>query len=445
MTKYFFVFCWLPLSAQGPELALPDPPKPVVHRITPRYSYPGSNIAIEGRNFGDDPYVLEVRLGGKTAGLLYANDSGMVIQIPPLIGRGITNISISREGVTADPFVFEIRKMDYLKTGRHLLGGVVFMVLGVFILSVGFNKGARTRHFSFIPKYANKKRFALPSGAAFSALTQSTAGTAVILMGFASSGQIKLKQGLTLLLGAAIGASFFPFLLIFDITSNGIWLIALGFGLVALPRLLQKSGYPGEIILGFGLLLFGMELIKNGLSPIAQKVITADALRIFSSATMSGTLACLVTGLMGAFILHSNGALAAIVICAAQTTQILDLNAALLIMVGGNTGPFFTTMLMSRGEGPMGQKIAVGHALLNFSGALVALMLFNPILQLSSQILQTNPALIETGKRILHPNVTAHFSLGYLLINLASSLVFLPLLGPLSRILEDQDSSGKEV
>lgn len=105
------------------------------------------------------------------------------------------------------------------------------------------------------------------TGAGVTAMVQSSSATTVMLIGFVSAGLMTLQQAVGVILGANIGTTMTAQLIAFKLTEAALPAIAIGVFLKFFTRK-KKYRYIGEVILGFGLLFFGMTVMKHGLAPI---------------------------------------------------------------------------------------------------------------------------------------------------------------------------------
>jgi len=133
------------------------------------------------------------------------------------------------------------------------------------------------------------------TGAFVTALVQSSSATTVMLIGFVSAGLMTLQQAVGVILGANVGTTMTAQLIAFKLSSLALPAIIIGVPLKFFATR-KKLRYVGEVILGFGLLFYGMTVMKHGLAPIKSDPAFASFFTQFSPETMGGLLLCVGVG-----------------------------------------------------------------------------------------------------------------------------------------------------
>src|SRR5258708_39653875 len=147
---------------------------------------------------------------------------------------------------------------------------------------------------------ARHRLIAVASGAAVTAIIQSSAATTLMLIGFVSAGLMTFRQTLGIILGADIGTTFTVQLIAFKVTDYALLLVGLGFAITFLGgrRALKDVG---QAILGLGLVFLGLKVILESMAPLrenrlAMELTEAGAgdtlLAIPGSAAFSALIAC---------------------------------------------------------------------------------------------------------------------------------------------------------
>src|SRR6266511_4419853 len=131
---------------------------------------------------------------------------------------------------------------------------------------------------------------AVASGAAITAIIQSSSATTLMLIGFVSAGLMTFRQSLGVILGADIGTTFTVQLLAFNIQEYSLLLVAVGFALTFFARR-GVAKNAGQAILGFGLIFLGMKVMTDGLSPLAANDLTRQVLVALTVNPFLGILA----------------------------------------------------------------------------------------------------------------------------------------------------------
>ena len=108
---------------------------------------------------------------------------------------------------------------------------------------------------------------ALIVGAFVTMVVQSSSATTVMLVSFVQAGLLNLVQSMGVILGADIGTTITAQMIAFKLTDYALLMVAIGF-LAKLLGKTEKSKSIGDIILGFGILFFGMKLMSDAMNPL---------------------------------------------------------------------------------------------------------------------------------------------------------------------------------
>src|SRR3989338_5043319 len=159
-----------------------------------------------------------------------------------------------------------------------LLGGLAFFFFGLTRVRSGLQLMAGDRLRLAIAHLTGDRFRATGLGVLITLILQSSTATSVMLVTFAASGLLTLTQAFGVILGADIGTTFVVILLsIKKITEYSLLMIALGF-LVEWIFRENKLKFGGTVLLGFGLIFFGMQLMIGAATPFSDN---PEALQIF--------------------------------------------------------------------------------------------------------------------------------------------------------------------
>ena len=125
-----------------------------------------------------------------------------------------------------------------------LFGGMALLLYGIQLVGEGFQRAAGGR-LRYLLTHLTRNRFtAVVSGAAVTAIIQSSSATTVMLIGFVSAGLMPFSQTMGVILGADIGTTFTVQLIAFRITDYALVLVGAGFTItvVAQRRLVKEIG-----------------------------------------------------------------------------------------------------------------------------------------------------------------------------------------------------------
>ena len=257
-----------------------------------------------------------------------------------------------------------------------LLGGMALLLYGMQHTGDGLQRlaGARLRQ---VLTHLTANRFtALLTGAAATALIQSSTATTIMVIGFVQAGLLTLYQAMGIILGADIGTTFTVQLLAFHIYDYALLFVGIGFAMTFLGkrRLLKDLGHA---ILGFGLIFLGLKLMIEGMEPLKDSAIVAQALLAFAETPLLGVAASAAF----AALVASSAATIGLVIALASH-GLLTLPSALPLVLGANIGTCVTALTASLGSSTEARRVAVAHVGFKLLGVAIVLPFLDPFVTL---------------------------------------------------------------
>ena len=270
-----------------------------------------------------------------------------------------------------------------------------------------------------------------------------------MLISFVSAGMMTLPQAVGVILGANVGTTITAQMIAFKLTKLALPAIAIGVVLKFFSKKRQNR-YFGEIILGFGLLFYGMTVMKQGLSPIKGDPAFISFFTQFDARTLGGMLLCVTTGAVLTVVVQSSSATIGLTMTLA-TQGLLDFPAAMALVLGENIGTTITAQLATIGATNVNAyRAARAHAMFNIIGVIIILAAFPLFLQL---VELTTTQLMGAGgvNEVVNGdvvNISRYIANGHTMFNVVNAfifLVFLPWLIKVSILLspredqEDQD------
>ncbi|HYE93308.1 MAG TPA: Na/Pi cotransporter family protein [Terriglobales bacterium] len=253
-----------------------------------------------------------------------------------------------------------------------LFGGMALLLYGIQLTGDSLQRAAGGKLRSLLTGVVRNRFLAVFSGAAVTALLQSSSATTVMLIGFVSAGLMTFRQTLGLILGGDIGTTLTVQLIAFRITDYALLLVGLGFTIVFLAhrRVAKDVGYA---TLGFGLMFLGLQVILEGAAPIKTNAL---ATQVIASVAESPLLAVIVAAAFSALV-HSSAATIGLALALA-TEDLLTLRGAVAIVIGANVGTCATALMASVGASTEAKRVAVAHIAFKVLGAALALPLIGP-------------------------------------------------------------------
>ncbi len=257
-----------------------------------------------------------------------------------------------------------------------LFGGVGLFLYGMKMMGDGLVNASGEKLKKIFDKITSNPIKGVATGAAITAVIQSSSATTVMVVGFVNAGLMDLYQAAAVIMGANVGTTITAQLIAFKL--DNIMPVFLGIGSLTILFSKGKKGREtGNIILGFGILFLGMELMKNAMSPLANSPAFATLIMKLEGNTVLGIL----TGVLMTSVLQSSSASTGILVALASTSA-LPLGAAVPILFGNNIGTCVTALLSSIGTSKTAKKAALIHLFFNIFGTLIFIPLINPVIQL---------------------------------------------------------------
>ena len=263
-----------------------------------------------------------------------------------------------------------------------LCGGVAFFLYGMSLMSSRLEKLAGGRLEQMLRKMTDNRFKSLLLGAGITIAIQSSSAMTVMLVGLVNSGIMELGQTVGVIMGSNVGTTLTAWILsLSGIDSSSFWLQLLKpevfSPLVALAGMIlrtrNKSGRrrsAGSIMVGFAILMTGMEMMKNAVSPSADMPEFNAILTAFTNPFLGVLVGAVFTG-----VIQSSAASVGI-LQALSLTGGISYGVALPIIMGQNIGTCVTALLSSIGVNRNARRVSVIHISFNLIGTAACLAAF---------------------------------------------------------------------
>ena len=305
------------------------------------------------------------------------------------------------------------------------LGGLGMFILGMKMMTDGLQMAAGKRIKIILSAVSSNRVVGFFTGAVVTAMVQSSSATTVMLIGFVTAGLMTLQQAVGMILGANVGTTVTAQLIAFKLTELALPAIAIG---VVMKYFTQqrKTRYIGEIILGFGLLFYGMTVMKLGLSPIKSDPAFLDFFTKFDPSSVGGLLLCVVVGAGLTFMVQSSSATIGLTMTLASQ-GLLTFPGAMALVLGENIGTTITAQLATLGSNNINaHRTAHAHTMFNVLGVGLILCVFPWFIQLVdtfTQALGSGPVDQVVGDDMV--NIARYIANGHTLFNVINAFFFL--------------------
>lgn len=253
-----------------------------------------------------------------------------------------------------------------------IMGGFGLFMFGIQFMGDGLKSVAGDRMRDYINKYTSHTFTAILIGMCLTMLMQSSSASTAITIGFVRAGLMNLQQAAGIVMGANIGTTITSLLISLNIEQYSMYIVFVGCMLVCFGSK-RRIKYWGNVILGFGLIFFGLMAMGDTLTCLKDlPEFEAFALKMSDNPILS-----MLTGAGMTAIVQSSAATIGIVQKLYQAGAI-SLTASLPFMFGANIGTTITGIIAAIG-GSLGAKRTAGiHTMFNVVGTIVGMLILVP-------------------------------------------------------------------
>ena len=252
-----------------------------------------------------------------------------------------------------------------------MIGGLALFLYGMEVLGDGLKKASGGKLEHILEKLTSNKLMAVLLGAGVTAVIQSSSATTVMVVGFVNSGIMKLSQAVGVILGANVGTTVTAWILsLTDVNGSGFFLQLLkptsfspilaiiGVCLISMGKK-ERQKNIGTILIGFAVLMFGMDTMSTAVEPLAEQPEFSHILLMFSNPVLG-----MLVGLILTAVIQSSSASIGILqaLCA---TGVVSYATAIPIIMGQNVGTCVTALISSAGASKNAKRAALIHLYYN--------------------------------------------------------------------------------
>lgn len=319
-----------------------------------------------------------------------------------------------------------------------LIGGLALFLYGMHVMGEGLTRVSGGRLEKILERLTNSRIKAVLLGALVTAVIQSSSATTVTVVGFVNSGIMKLSQAVGVIMGANIGTTVTSWLLsLTGIESDNFFVqllkpssftpvLALIGIILIMSAKQEKRKDIGSILIGFSVLMYGMEMMSDAVEPLANVPEFTGILTMFSNPFLGMLAGAVLTA-----IIQSSSASVGILqaLCA---TGSIHYSTALPIIMGQNIGTCITAILSSVGASKNAKRTALVHLYFNLIGTVVFMLLFYTI-NVFVDFTFLDSAASPAGIAVIHS-----------LFNIAATLLLLPFARGLEKLALISVKEGEE-
>ena len=294
-----------------------------------------------------------------------------------------------------------------------LFGGLGMFLYGMEMMSDGMKMTAGNSMRAILKKLTSNRFIAVFVGAFITMIIQSSSATTVMLVSFVNSGLLNFVQALGVILGSNIGSTVTAQIVAFKVTDYALLLIAVG-SIMTLFSKKDTAKHIGFVILGFGLLFYGMKVMSDTMKPLRTDPTFNIILTSFENPFLG-----IIAGAVFTALIQSSSATTGIVITLASSGSI-TLEAGIPLILGANIGTCITALLAGLKATRDAKRVAIGHVLFNVIGVLVFCFWIPTFADLVAQTTDNVPRQIANAHTIF---------------NIVSTILFIPFAPFISRTI----------
>ena len=300
-----------------------------------------------------------------------------------------------------------------LADALSLLGGVSLFLFGMTLMGEGLKLVAGNKLELILYKLSGTPLKGILLGTGVTAVIQSSSATSVMVVGFVNSGMMKMKQAISIIMGAIIGTSITGWIIsLSDIGgSNGILSLLSTETLSAITAIVgiylrlfskkQSHHHTGDILMGFAILMFGMKAMSSSVSSLRESEVFLTLLTQFSNPILG-----ILIGMVFTTVIQSASASVGI-LQALSSTGVITFEIALPIIMGIAIGASVPVLLSALGASTDGKRTALSYLVVDVLGVIVFSILFyslNAIIHfpfMAMSMRSVNIALVNTVFRLI--------------------------------------------
>lgn len=264
----------------------------------------------------------------------------------------------------------------------NLLGGLALFLYGMSVMSQGLEKLAGGKLEGVLRSMTSNKFKSLLLGLGVTAIIQSSSAATVMLVGLVNSSIMTLEQSVGIIMGTNIGTTVTAWMLsLVGISSDNIFLKLLKpeafspimalLGFLMMVSKSDKRKDAGSVILGFAVLMYGMNFMSSAMEPLKDMPEFAKVLTAFNNPVFG-----ILAGIIVTAVIQSSSASVGILQALSMTSG-LTYGMVIPIIMGQNIGTCVTSVISSIGVNKNAKRVAVVHIAFNIIGTIIFMVAYS--------------------------------------------------------------------
>ncbi|MCM8541841.1 MAG: Na/Pi cotransporter family protein, partial [Lentisphaeraceae bacterium] len=321
-----------------------------------------------------------------------------------------------------------------------IIGGLGIFLLGMKFMSDGIQTVAGSSLRKLIKTVTDNKYMACTVGVLITVLVQSSSVTTVMAVGFVNSTIMELNQAIGVILGANIGTTITGWILVLKIGKYGGIII----GIATFLYLFTKNEmikYTAFAIVGIGMVFLGLEMMKNGFSPMKGFPEFIEWFKRFEADSYIGVIKCAMVGCVLTVIVQSSSATLGITIALASV-GVIEFHTAAALVLGENIGTTITAYLASLSATTNAKRAAYFHVAFNVIGVAWIIAIFPWYMPFIEWLMASihgvtdlNEMGVDSEGDLVRTHVSTGIALVHTIFNVTNVIVFLPFTALFAKLL----------
>ena len=317
--------------------------------------------------------------------------------------------------------------LDWAQMLIQLAGGLALFLFGMDQMGEALKVVAGDKMRQILGKLTTNRVMGLVTGTVVTAIIQSSSVTTVMLVGFVTANLMSLSQAIGVILGADIGTTITAQIVAFPVKEYALLLVAAGF-LMTLTGKREDIRQYGILVMGLGLIFFGMAVMSGAMKPLRSYQPFIDLMQNVSNPLVG----ILVSTVFTALVQSSSATMGIVIVLASQ--GLISLEGGIALALGANIGTCATAGLAALGKPREAVRVAVAHVTFKIAGVLLIVWFIPPFADLVRNISPVSEHL--TGMDRLAADTPRQVANAHTLFNVGIGFLFLPLAGVFARFCE---------
>jgi len=340
----------------------------------------------------------------------------------PLVAAGLLALALPVVAATDSVMGPALPQM-----AMQLFGGLALFLFGIDQLTEGLKSVAGEGMRQVLARLTTNRFMGAITGAFVTAIIQSSSVTTVLVVGFTTAGLMSFAQSIGVIMGANIGTTITAQIVAFKVTKIALLMVAVGFAFLFLGKK-SRVRHSGEVIMGLGLVFFGMGIMSEAMEPLRSYEPFLDVMMKMANPLVG----ILVAAAFTALIQSSSATTAIVIVMAGQ--GFITLPAGIALAFGANIGTCVTAMLAAIGKPREALRASVTHVLFNIAGVLLWIAFINELAALVTFLSPTHSDL--SGGERLAAEAPRQIANAHTIFNVVNTFVFIWFTTLIARFVE---------